>query len=188
MSFSTPCCNSCQCRRQQPGPISVTTNTPDVYGLYLSNRKLTCFAKREVIWGPCNVSFDLLRVLLRILHIDFTLGAVLFLEWGQLTRLIGRYPHALPVICRDVTGFSRADLGSRFQSNEQKGSTLNHQQPQWGAGDAEIKVPSGENAEFKRSPFKAWSRSVYSHTCYAYCQGFLPRLFLPFQSIHLHFF
>ena len=40
--------------------------------------------------------------------------------------------------------------------------------PQWGAADAEIKVPSGENTELKRSPFKAWSRSVYSHTCYAY--------------------
>ena len=60
--------------------------------------------------------------------------------------------------------------------------------PQWGAADAEIKVPSGENTEFKRSPFKAWSRSVYSHTCYAYCQGFLPYLLLPFHSIHLHFF
>ena len=60
--------------------------------------------------------------------------------------------------------------------------------PQWGAADAEIKVPSGENTELKRSPFEAWSRSVYSHTCYAYCQGFLPCLFLPFQSIHLHFF
>ena len=32
--------------------------------------------------------------------------------------------------------------------------------PQWGAADAEIKVPSGENTELKRSPFKAWSRSV----------------------------
>ena len=60
--------------------------------------------------------------------------------------------------------------------------------PQWGAADAEIKVPSGENTELKRSPFKAWSMSVYSHTCYAYCQGFLPCLFLPFRSIHLHFF
>ena len=60
--------------------------------------------------------------------------------------------------------------------------------PQWGAADAEIKVPSGENTEFRRSPFKVWSRSVYSHTCYAYCQEFLPRLFLPFRSIHLHFF
>ncbi|WP_419608192.1 hypothetical protein, partial [Thiolapillus sp.] len=39
--------------------------------------------------------------------------------------------------------------------------------PQWGAADAEIKVPSGENTELKRSPFQAWSRSVYSHTCYA---------------------
>ena len=36
--------------------------------------------------------------------------------------------------------------------------------------------------------FKAWSRSFYSHACYAYCQGFLPCLFLPFRSIHLHFF
>ena len=58
---------------------------------------------------------------------------------------------------------------------------------QWGAADAEIKFPSGENTEHTRSPFKAWSRSVYSHTCYAYCQGFLPCLFLPFRPIHLHF-
>ena len=49
--------------------------------------------------------------------------------------------------------------------------------PQWGAADAEIKVPSGENTELTRSPFQAWSRSVYSHTCYAYCQGVLPCLF-----------
>ena len=27
--------------------------------------------------------------------------------------------------------------------------------PQWGAADAEIKVPSGENTELERSPFKA---------------------------------
>ena len=60
--------------------------------------------------------------------------------------------------------------------------------PQWGAADAEIKVPSGENTELKRSPFKAWSKSVYSHTCYAYRQGFLSCLFLHFRSIHLHFF
>ena len=26
--------------------------------------------------------------------------------------------------------------------------------PQWGAADAEIKAPSGENTELKRSPFK----------------------------------
>ena len=35
--------------------------------------------------------------------------------------------------------------------------------PRWVAADAEIKVPSGENTELKRSPFKAWSRSIYSH-------------------------
>ena len=28
----------------------------------------------------------------------------------------------------------------------------------WGAADAEIKIPSGENAELRHSPFKAWSR------------------------------
>ena len=32
--------------------------------------------------------------------------------------------------------------------------------PQWGAADADIKVPSGENTELKHSPFKAWSRSA----------------------------
>ena len=59
--------------------------------------------------------------------------------------------------------------------------------PQLGAADAEIKVPSGQNTEHKCSPFKAWSMSVYSHACYAYCQGLLPCLFLPSRSIHLHF-
>ena len=60
--------------------------------------------------------------------------------------------------------------------------------PQWGAADAEIKLPSGENTDPKRSPFKARMRSVYSHTRYTSCQGFLPRLLLHFRSIHLHFF
>ena len=60
--------------------------------------------------------------------------------------------------------------------------------PQLGAADAEIRVSSGENTELKHSPFKGWSRSVYRHICYDYCQGFLPCLFLPFRSIHLHFF
>ena len=63
-----------------------------------------------------------------------------------------------------------------------------HITPQWRAADAGIKIPSGENTEVKHSPFKAWSRSVYSHACYAYCQGCLPCSFLPFRSIHLHFF
>ena len=52
--------------------------------------------------------------------------------------------------------------------------------PQWGAADAEIKVPSGENTELERSPFKAWSRSVHCHACYAYCQEFVfPANFYP---------
>ena len=44
------------------------------------------------------------------------------------------------------------------------------------------------SVKLKRSPLKAWSGSVDSLTCYAYCQRFLPCLFLPFRSIHLHFF
>ena len=37
--------------------------------------------------------------------------------------------------------------------------------PQWGAADAEIKVPSDENTELKGSPFHLWGKSVYSHAC-----------------------
>ena len=53
---------------------------------------------------------------------------------------------------------------------------------QWGAADAEIKVPSGENTELKRSRFKALSRLVYSNTCYAYCQEFLVYSYPPVHS------
>ena len=58
---------------------------------------------------------------------------------------------------------------------------------QQGAADAKIKVPPVVITKLlKGSSCKAWSRSMYSHTCYTYCQGFLPCYFLPFQSIHLH--
>ena len=48
-----------------------------------------------------------------------------------------------------------------------------HETPQWRAADTEIKVPSVENTELGGSPFHSRGWSVYSHTCYAYCQGFL---------------
>ena len=60
--------------------------------------------------------------------------------------------------------------------------------PQRGAEDAEIKVPSSENTALKHSSRKVWNRSVYSHTCYAYCQGFHPCLFLPFPVQYPAFF
>ena len=103
--------------------------------------------------------------------------------------------HASPYIC--TKGFALnhrcillADdvVQVRYEEKKKKKVIPWIQIPQWGAADEGTKVPSGENMELKRSPFKAWSRSVYSHTCYAYCQGFLPCLFLPFRSIHLHFF
>ena len=47
--------------------------------------------------------------------------------------------------------------------------------PQFGVADVEIKVPTVEkNTKLKGSPFKGWSRLVYSHTYYAYCQEFPP--------------
>ena len=55
--------------------------------------------------------------------------------------------------------------------------------PQWGAAEAESKVSFGENTELKRSPLKPGVGQYY-----AYCQGFLLRLFLPFWSVHLHLF
>ena len=59
--------------------------------------------------------------------------------------------------------------------------------PQWGAADAEIKVPSAENTELKRSQFKTWNRSEYNQAFFAYCQGILPwtnfLLFGPFTFI-----
>ena len=74
------------------------------------------------------------------------------------------------------------------KSQLQQGRASQFSARHWGAADAEIKVPSVENTELNGSPFKTWYRSIYSRTCYAYCQEFLPRLFLPFRSIYLHFF
>ena len=61
------------------------------------------------------------------------------------------------------------------------GMVMQHHKPQChaetcsgGASDTKIKVPSVENTELEGSPFKAWGRSVYGHTCYTNCQGFVP--------------
>ena len=56
--------------------------------------------------------------------------------------------------------------------------------PQWGAADTVIKVPSVDNTHLKGSPFKARNRSVYSQTCYAYCQGFLSFLLISTLPVH----
>ena len=37
-------------------------------------------------------------------------------------------------------------------------------------------------------PLKSGVGQCMATHCYTYCHGFLPRLFLPFRSIHLHFF
>ena len=76
---------------------------------------------------------------------------------------------------------SKPDLKHYFFKTIDQPRFPSRNAPQWGAADAEIKVPSGVNTELKRSPFKAWSRSVYNHTCYAYCQEFLPCVTGPFK-------
>ena len=58
---------------------------------------------------------------------------------------------------------------------------------QWRASDTDIIVSFGENTELKHSPFRAWSRSVYSHTCCAYCQGFLPYFYRSCLSTCIFF-
>ena len=67
-----------------------------------------------------------------------------------------------------LPGFELATFRSRVRRSANQPSRLcNYMHndaslaPQWRASDAEIKVPSGENTELKRSPFKAWSRSIY---------------------------
>ena len=51
--------------------------------------------------------------------------------------------------------------------------------PQLGAADAEINVPSGENTELKRSPFKAWSRSVLAVHATLTARDFFLAYFYP---------
>ena len=51
-----------------------------------------------------------------------------------------------------------------------------------GTVEAEIKVLSVERSELKGSPFKAWSRSVYSHACHGYCHSSLLIFTLPVHS------
>ena len=116
----------------------------------------------------------------------FTLFLCLFLSCGPFTCIsIHKFSRQLSVFSLCSPSLISASL---VLSTVYLFLNVSLNAPQWGAADAEIKVPSGENTELKRSPFQAWSRSVYSHTCYACCQGFLPCLFLPFRSIHLHFF
>ena len=58
---------------------------------------------------------------------------------------------------------------------------------QWGAADAEIKVPSGENTELKRSPFKAGvGQCIAIHATLTARDFFLAYFYLsgPFTCIY----
>ena len=88
-----------------------------------------------------------------------------------------------------ITSFSRSRKSNLFvQDKKQRVVSPCGGPPQWGAADAVIKVPFGENAELKRSPFKTLGRSVCRLACYAYSQGFLPYFFLPSSPFTCIFF
>ena len=59
---------------------------------------------------------------------------------------------------------------------------------EWGAADAEINVPSGENTELNVLPLKPGVGQYIAIHATLTARGFLPCLFLPFRSIRLHFF
>ena len=52
--------------------------------------------------------------------------------------------------------------------------------PQWGASDAEIKVPSGENTELKRSPFQAGVGQYIAIHAALTARDFFRTYFYPF--------
>ena len=114
-----------------------------------------------------------------------------------LFRVMSKLKGTIRDCVHEQKHWERSESSQKFQQTMPSSSTVHTHlssvrlaapAPHWGAADAEIKVPSGENTELRRSPFKAWIKSIYSHACYTKCQGFLPCLFLPFWSIHLHFF
>ena len=106
--------------------------------------------------------------------------------WFACKSLSDWVRYLVIVMCTGKSGIFRGQPVSLRGSNpDYSGRSASRvKNPQWGAADAEIKVPSGENTELKLSPFKAWSRSVYSHTCYAYCQGFLSFLLISTLPVH----
>ena len=57
--------------------------------------------------------------------------------------------------------------------------------PQWGTRMRRLDPSVLENPKLIDSPFKAWSRSICGHACYAYCQGFLANFYPPDPITHI---
>ena len=87
--------------------------------------------------------------------------------------------------------FSWSDATRELFGVSSSSDIITHPPPPPSSGELrtqKLKSHLVRNTKLKSSSFKAYSRSVHSRTCYAYCQGFLPCLFLPFRSIFLHCF
>ena len=119
------------------------------------------------------VSISLFKALSTVFHSinsPTTLPFLTLFLWSQLC-LIGPFNYiSFHKFSRRLSAFSLCSSGLIFASLVlstlylfMKVSLSPDITPQWGAADAEIKVPSDENTELKRSPFKA------NHTWYAYC-------------------
>ena len=105
-------------------------------------------------------------------------GVCLLCKEQQLLQCSNYNNEASDLICT-------SSVANIWKPTVEKVSLVLFSLPRWEAVDTEIKVPSGENTEFKRSPFKALSSSVYSHICYTYFQRFLAYFYpsSPFTCI-----
>ena len=137
----------------------------------VTRERISCILELREMLMSFQTGFNLVSATVVCAILEYLgLGNIFSYSWAQVLeacnslKLLSIYFD----LCVDATGVVCHQLG-----------LLSNDLPQWGAVDTEIKFPSDENTELKRSPFKAWSRSVYSYTCYSYCQGFLPCLFLP---------
>ena len=62
-------------------------------------------------------------------------------------------PSKYPIQLLDKKGGKSSSQHSIMEPTDWANALVFIRIPQWGAADAEIKVPSGENTELKRSPF-----------------------------------
>ena len=81
-------------------------------------------------------------------------GVCLLCKEQQLLQCSNYNNEASDLICT-------SSVANIWKPTVEKVSLVLFSLPRWEAVDTEIKVPSGENTEFKRSPFKALSSSVF---------------------------
>ena len=131
--------------------------------LLLNNRRVFC-----IIWTrPCIIKKGLH---LPVFHVHYWHWFVTFCCWNSTSptcRALWFWLVHVQIFQRDLIFIfcclSQFVFWVTSVCGSQVHASLFLLSLQWGVVDAEIKVPSGENTELKRSPFKAWNRSANSH-------------------------